>query len=137
MMRAAKALAVLPLLISAAAMGLDGSEHGFPSAETAIVTALLTVTPPVRTRTGTQHPDGVFAGTTKLIWSTPAQQLLRPLYCTVAAWPPTKTSTCVGKFPVGGVPASELLIGPSPLAHIVITWPGFAAVTRLFTRWGL
>src|ERR1700681_3365693 len=101
--------------------------HVPPFGWIAIVTKLLTVTPPVRTYTGTQHPVGALLGIVKSIWSVPAQQGVRPLYRTGAETPPTNTSVLTGRLPAVGIMLSAAT-GPSPVPHNVMACP-FCAVT--------
>src|SRR6266849_10907328 len=49
--------------------------------------------------------------------------------------PPTKTSTCVDRVPTGGAVASEPLIGPRPVAHMISSWPGVAGLAFEFSGW--
>src|SRR5260370_18405093 len=80
------------------AYGLDGSEHGDPSAEIAMVTVLLTMLPSVRTCTGTQQPVRASGGMLNTIWSSPEQHGLAPSYAMLADLPPTQTAVRAGRF---------------------------------------
>src|SRR6266853_1714594 len=103
------------------ARGLCASEQREPSPEMAMVTVLLELAPPVLTVTGTKQPVGASGGNVKTIWSRPAQQGVRPLYCTLAAFPPTNTSVETGRLPATGAILSANVTGPSPVPYRVMT----------------
>ena len=50
-----------------------------------------------------------------------------------AGWPPTNTSTCVGRLPGVGATLSAAT-GPRPVPHNVIAWPGAAVAVKEVDR---
>src|SRR5579883_1320407 len=118
--------AVSRCAVPAGNLGSAGVQARWPIAMGSATTLLMTL--PIWIESGTAQPVGAFAGTVKMIWSSPMQQP-RPWYAAVTDTPPSQiVNGTFGMLTPRPSPAASFpLMGPRPVAQTVRTSPGLAA----------